>query len=60
MKPNEIIGALSIDDQKLLNDILGVEKRRLHILDIKRNSRNEKEIVSEVVAIIDKAVSDDN
>ena len=60
LKPGEIIGSLSKEDQELLNDVLSVEKRRLHITEIKANSRDEKEIVSEIVKIIDKAISDDN
>lgn len=60
LKPNEIIGSLLEEDQKLLNGILSIEKRRLHIREIKNNTRNEKEIVSEIVAAIDKAVEDEN
>lgn len=56
LKPNDIIGALSDEDQKLLNSILIIEKRRLHIENIKSNSRDEKEIVKEIVDAIDKAV----
>ena len=60
LKPNEIINSLSEEDQHLLNEVLGVEKRHLHIQEIKKNSRSEKEIVLEIVKIIDKAISDDN
>lgn len=60
LKPKEIFGSLSKDNQKLLNDVLGVEKRRLHILEIKQNTKNEKEIISEILAIIDRTVTDDN
>ena len=60
LKPNDIIGSLSKDDQKLLNSILSIEKRRLHIREIKSNTRNEKEIVSEIVAAVDKAVENEN
>lgn len=56
-KPSDIISSLTRDDQKLLNDVLSVEKRRLHIPEIKSNSRDEKEIVSEIKVLIDKAVS---
>ena len=58
LKPNEIIGALSEEDQKLLNSILKIEKSRLHIEKIKPNSRIEKEIVKEIVGTIDKVVFD--
>lgn len=60
LKPNDIIGSLSKDDQKLLNSILSIEKKRLHIREIKSNTRNEKEIVSEIVAAVDKAVENEN
>lgn len=60
LKPNEIIGSLTKNDQKLLNDVLGVEKRRLHIQEIKRNTRIEKEIVSDIISIVNKAISDDH
>ena len=59
VKPNEIIKSLSPEDQALLNSILSIEKNRLHIHEIKINSRHEKEIVSEIVSVIDKAVKDD-
>jgi len=59
-KPDEVLKKLSTEDQKLLNDILGVEKRYLHIQDIKSNSREEKEVVNELVKIINKAVPDED
>jgi len=60
IKPGDIVNSLSKEDQSLLNKVLDVEKRYLHIQEIKKNSRNEKEIVSEIVAVIDKVVGDDN
>ena len=60
MKPGDIVKSLSKDDEALLGEVLRVEKRNLHIQEIKKNSRNEKEIVAEIVAIINKAVGDDN
>ena len=60
IKPGDIVSKLTKNDQKLLNDILGVEKRRLHIQEIKNNSKTEKEILTEITAIIDRACSDDN
>ncbi len=60
LKPSEIISSLADDDRKLLNGILGIEKRRLHIQEIKANQRNEKEIVSEIIAVINEVVNDDN
>ena len=56
--PNQIIGSLDKRDQDLLNGILAVEKKRLHILKIKPNSRDEKEIVSDLIRIIDEAIKD--
>lgn len=58
MKPSEIISSLSDEDQKILNAILKIEKRRLHIDKIKSNSRDEKEIVKEIVEMVDKVVCD--
>ena len=55
-KPNEVLNELSKEDRNLLSDILGVEKRYLHIQEIKNNSREEKEVVSELEKIINKAV----
>ena len=59
-KPNEVIELLTGDDKKLLNEVLAIEKKRLHIREIKNNTRNEKEIVSEIVSLINKAVGDEN
>jgi hypothetical protein len=56
--PNQIIGKLSEEDQGLLNSVLAIEKKRLHIQTIKTNSREEKEIVKEIVGAIDGAVTD--
>lgn len=58
--PTEIIRGLVAHDQSLLNKILGTEKRRLHIQKIKNNSREEREIVDEIVKIINKEINDDN
>lgn len=60
MKPSEIIASLSKEDQELLNAILKIEKSRLHIEKIKPGTRDEREIVKEIVDIIDKAVSNVN
>lgn len=58
--PSEILKSLSSIDQKIINDILSIERSRLHIDEIRKGSREEKEIVSEIVSIIDKAVKNDN
>lgn len=58
--PNQIIDSLDKKDQALLNEILTIEKRKLHILQIKSNSKDEKNIVSDIVRAIDKAVKNDN
>lgn len=58
--PNQIIGGLDGEDQGLLKGILSIEKKRLHIQKIKINSRDEKEIVKEIIKIIDEVVIDDN
>ena len=60
LKPNQIIGSLSKEDQQLINNVLAIEKRRLHIREIKKNTRNEKEIVSEIIDVINRAVENDN
>lgn len=59
-KPDEVLKELSPLDQKLLNDILGVEKRYLHIQEIKNNSREEKEVVSDLEKIINKALPNED
>ena len=58
--PNQIIQTLSKEDQKLLNKILAVEKKSLHIQKINSNSRDEKEIVKEIVNAIDGVITDAN
>lgn len=58
--PNQIIQKLSKEDQKLLNKILAVEKKSLHIQKINSNSRDEKEIVKEIVNAIDGVITDAN
>jgi hypothetical protein len=58
--PNQIIQKLSKEDQKLLNKILAVEKKSLHVQKINANSRDEKEIVKEIVNAIDGVLTDAN
>jgi len=58
--PTEIISELVAQDQSLLNKVLNIEKRRLHIQKIKNNSREERELVDEIVQIINQEIHDDN
>jgi len=58
VKPNDIIQSLSKSEQRVLNAVLEIEKRNLHIDEIKRNSRTEKEIISNIINVINKAVDD--
>ena len=58
--PNQIIQKLSKEDQKLLNKILAIEKKSLHIQKINANSRDEKEIVKEIVDAINGVLTDAN
>ncbi len=58
--PGEIIKTLSTGDQQLLNKILGIEKQHLHVEEIKKNSRVEKDVVLEIIKCIDEAVTDDH
>jgi hypothetical protein len=52
--PADIIRKLDKNDQELVNKILGVEKKKMHIQ--KLNSRDEKEIVASIVKLIDGVV----
>ena len=58
--PNQIIQKLSKEDQTLLNKILAIEKKSLHIQKINANSRDEKEIVKEIVDAINGVLTDAN
>ena len=49
LKPKEIIDALSKEDQGLVNNILMLEKRKLHHSEINPNSKEEKEIITEII-----------
>jgi hypothetical protein len=60
MKPGDIIRSLNSKDQKLLNEIFNVEKRMLHHSEIKPNSGVEKEIIDNIVKLIDMEVEDVN
>lgn len=58
--PSQIINKLDKRDQDLLNSILSVEKSKMHVQNIKTNSRDEKDLVKAIVKIIDEAVTDAN
>ncbi len=60
LKPKEIIDALSKEDQGLVNNILMLEKRKLHHSEINPNSKEEKEIITEIIGFINRAVKDVN
>ena len=58
MKPNDIIQSLSEKERRILNAVLEVERRNLHIDKIRRNSSTEKEIISNIMSVINKATDD--
>ena len=60
VKPGDIVRSLDSKDQKLLSDILSVEKRMLHYSEIKTNSREEKEVIEGIISLINKVVEDVN
>jgi len=60
MKPAELMNSLSVEDQKILNGVLAVEKRYLVHQDLKAGSSVDKDIVSAITNIIDKVVTCDN
>ena len=51
---------LSGEDQKLLSQILGIEKNNLHHPEIKAGSRIEKDIISDIMNAIEKAVESED
>jgi len=58
--PNEVIKQLSEPDRDLLNTILGIEKKHLHELKIKPNSKIEKSIIDELQKAVEKAIPDED
>ena len=54
--PDQIMKKLDEGDRGILNKILIVERGKMHVQNIKANSRDEKEIVKDIVKIIDEAV----
>lgn len=55
--PNQIIKKLDQKDRKILNSILSVEKKKMHIQNIKKNSSDEKSLVTAIVKIVDEAIT---
>ncbi len=47
-------------DKKLLNEILSIEKNKLHLPEIKNNSRDEKEVLDQIERRINEAIKDAN
>lgn len=58
--PSEVLSEMSDQDRKILNMILAVEKKYLHESKIKPNSRLEKDVLNEIVLVINGALPDEN
>ena len=55
--PDQVIKKLGKKDLDLLNSILKVEKDKMHIQNIKTNSKDEKVLVTAIVKIVDEAIT---
>ena len=56
-KPEEILGALSKRDQKVVATLLNIERSKMHVLDLKAGSREDKKLVDQVVALLQQEIS---
>lgn len=56
-KPDEILGALSERDQKVVATLLNIERSKMHVLDLKVGSREDKKLVEQVVALLQQEIS---
>ena len=56
-KPEEILGALSPLDQKVVKTLLNVERAKMHILDLKPGVREDKKLVEQVVTLLRQEIS---
>ena len=56
-KPEEILGSLSPLDQKVVKTLLNVERAKMHILDLKAGSREDKKLVEQVVTLLRQEIS---
>ena len=59
MTQNEIIGALTPQEKKILESVLTIEKSKLNIVDMKSNSSAEKAIVTAIYDAIKRTVKDE-
>ncbi|MGN2613459.1 hypothetical protein [Aliivibrio fischeri] len=53
----DIIGALSKEEQQILQNMMTLEQTNLYINDLEKNKSREKEIVQEVVKLVERVVS---
>jgi len=52
----EIISALSLEEQQILQNVMTLEQTNLYIKDLKQNRSKEKETIENVVKLIEKAI----
>ncbi|TRX56691.1 hypothetical protein [Thalassomonas sp. M1454] len=61
LTPKQIISeSLNVSEQRILNAVLSIEKRKLHVKEIKANSRDEREILDSIMKIVDKELPSDS
>jgi len=56
-KPEEILGALSPRDQKVVKTLLNIERAKMHVLDLKAGSSEDKKLVDQVMALLRQEIS---
>ena len=59
-KPEEILGSLSKRDQKVVKTLLNIERTKMHVLDLKAGSREDKKLVDQVVVLLQQEISHEN
>ncbi|MBJ2138202.1 hypothetical protein JEU11_17200 [Paraglaciecola chathamensis] len=56
----EIIGDLTVQEQKILQTVMTLEQTNLYIKDLKQNKSKENDAIGDVVKIIEKVIKNEN
>ncbi|MDO6610522.1 hypothetical protein Q4601_11995 [Shewanella sp. 1_MG-2023] len=56
----EIINQLSKEEQQILQHVMTLEQTNLYIKDLKENRSKEKEVIENVVKLIEKEIRNEN
>jgi hypothetical protein len=56
----EIISQLSKEEQQILQNVMTLEQTNLYIKDLKENRSKEKEVIENVVKLIEREIRNEN